>query len=121
MKTSITSLAMLIGSCGAGYCQFQADTSSYRTAPPPSALDYAERYQRLELQNQQIELQRMQIEQQRLQMQQYHDREMQRQLEFEHRQAEAYQLRQIGRGKAKAVAPPRKTTPPSGQPLSLKP
>jgi hypothetical protein len=100
MRSGLVAFAVLISVNDPARCQ--VDTSSYpRSYPAPSALDTMSRFQQLELQRQQIELQRLQIEQQRMQNRQLEDQRLQRQLEFEHQQAELYRQRQLERAKVK--------------------
>jgi hypothetical protein len=116
MRQGLLTIGFLIGVAGAAHAQglMQTDTSMYRQAPQPSFLDQVGQAQRLELQRQQIEMGRLQLEQQRLQLEQQRlqaqqaDPEYRRQVEFERKQAEAYQKRRAGPAKPPvSLSPPR--------------
>lgn len=116
MKHGLTSIGLLIVLADAANAQglMQTDTSSYRMAPQPSFLDQIGQAQRIELQRQQIEMGRMRLEQQRLQLEkqrlqaQQADPEYSRQVDFERKQAEAYQKRRVGPVRAPvSLSPPR--------------
>ncbi|MEH2480177.1 hypothetical protein V1282_003534 [Nitrobacteraceae bacterium AZCC 2146] len=111
MKTFFVTAALLAKLSSPALCQ-QANPGGYPTGAPPSAMDYAAGYQRLEMQHQQIllqrqqmQLQQLQIERQRLDLERQTP-DMHRQLKFERQQAEAYQLRQIERARAKSAPKP---------------